>query len=178
MDRLGLDPILREATEADVPELTRVMTRAFDDDARRHLGRDRGGPAGYDDGGFFRTWLFGYEETEGFVVSCDGTIVGGVIVWILPDGHDVLGTIFVDPSVQDRGVGTRVWRAIEARYPAARSWRLTTPAWATKNHAFYETKCGFERVADDPLLASPEGEVVYRKVLRGGDPTTPRARGG
>ena len=96
MDRLGLEPILREITEPGVPELTRVMPRAFDDDARRHLGRDRGGPDGYDDG----------------------------------------------------------------------------------NHASYPTKCGFERVVDDPLLGSPEGDFVYRKVLRGGELTKPPARGG
>ena len=32
--------------EDDVPQLTEVMTRTFDDDARKHLGKDKGGPPG------------------------------------------------------------------------------------------------------------------------------------
>ena len=39
-----------QIAEADVPELTGVMTRAFDDDSQKHLGIEKGGPPGYDDG--------------------------------------------------------------------------------------------------------------------------------
>ncbi len=35
-----------EATESDIPELTVAMTKAFDDDSQKHLGKDRGGPDG------------------------------------------------------------------------------------------------------------------------------------
>lgn len=152
-------------SEADIPELTQVMTRAFDDDAQKHLGLERGGPPGYDNGDFFRQWLFGYDETVGYKVLRAGQIVGACIVWILPDGHNILGTIFVDPDAQDQGVGTRLWQFIEARYPETRSWRLVTPRWATKNHHFYAAKCGFTRVESDPIVGSPEGEFVYRKEM-------------
>jgi hypothetical protein len=37
--------------------------------------------------------------------------------------------------------------------------------WATKNHYFDEAKCGFQRVETDPILGTPEGEFVYRKVM-------------
>ena len=94
-------------TPEDVTELTRVMTRAFDDDARKHLGRERGGPPGYDDGGFFRKWLFPYEESRGYKICLDDQVVGGIIVWIYEHGRNVLGTIFVDPEHQDKGIGTR-----------------------------------------------------------------------
>jgi GNAT superfamily N-acetyltransferase len=152
-------------TEADIPELTWVMTRAFDDDAQKHLSLERGGPPGYDNGGFFREWLFGYDQTDGYKVLRAGHVIGGVIVWILPDGHNVLGTIFVDPAAQDQGVGTRMWQFIETRYGETKSWRLTTPRWATKNHHFYAVKCGFVRVDSDPIVGSPEGEYVYRKDM-------------
>jgi len=152
-------------TEADIPELTRVMTRAFDDDAQKHLRLERGGPPGYDTGDFFRQWLFGYDETDGYKVLRAGQVIGGVIAWILPDGHNVLGTVFVDPNVQDLGVGTQIWQFIEARYPETKSWRLTTSRWATKNHHFYAAKCGFMRVESDPIVGSPEGEYVYRKDM-------------
>jgi N-acetylglutamate synthase-like GNAT family acetyltransferase len=83
-----------------------------------------------------------------------------VIVWILEHGDNILGTVFVDPASQDQGVGTRTWQFIEATYPESRSWTLETPVWATKNHHFYEEKCGFHRVDVQ------EDTVVYRKSMR------------
>lgn len=148
--------------EQDIPALTPVMKRAFDDDAQKHLGQESGGPPGYDNGDFFRTWLLPYQESVGIKVLADGELIGGIIVWILPEGHYILGTIFVDPPYQDRGVGQRLWRYIESRYPDAKSWRLGTPAWAAKNHYFYEA-CGFTRVESDPLIPPEEDVLIYRK---------------
>ncbi len=150
-----------EIVEADLPELTAVMTRAFDADAQRHLGIERGGPEGYDNGEFFRKWLFGYRESVGYKIVAQGQIIGAFIVWIHRGGHYRLGTIFVDPAHQDRGVGTRAWQFIEETYPEARTWRLETPAWATKNHHFYEVKCGFQQAG-----SSPDGDSVkYKKLI-------------
>ena len=154
-----------EITETDIPELTRVMTRAFDDDSQKHLALEHAGPEGYNNGDFFRKWLFGYPETVGYKILLQGRIIGGIIVWILADGHNILGTIFVDPACQDRGVGNQTWRYIEATYPETKSWRLATPVWATKNHYFYEQKCGFRRLESDPILGIPEGQFVYRKEM-------------
>jgi GNAT superfamily N-acetyltransferase len=123
--------------EADIPEVTPVMKRAFDDDAQRHLGQESGGPPGYDNGDFFRTWLLPYEESVGYKILLDEKIIAGIIVWILPEGHNILGTIFVDPDYQDRGIGQEIWRFIERTYPDALSWRLGTPSWAEKNHYFF-----------------------------------------
>jgi N-acetylglutamate synthase-like GNAT family acetyltransferase len=153
-------------SEEDIPELTRVMTRAFDDDSQKHLGLERGGPPGYDNGDFFRQWLFGYDESVGYKVLRHGQLIGGIIVWILPNGHNILGTIFVDPDAQDSGVGTQMWQFVEVRYPETKSWRLVTPRWATKNHHFYAAKCGFTRVESDPSLGAPEDEYVYRKDMQ------------
>lgn len=149
-------------TEEHLPQLTEVMTRAFDDDARKHLGKERGGPEGYDNGDFFRKWLFPYEESVGYNILLQGRCVGGIIVWILPEGANILGTIFIDPDFQDQGLGTRTWQFIEETYPETKSWRLATPTWATKNHHFYK-KCGFERVDSDPLIPPEEDTTIYRK---------------
>jgi len=150
-----------EIVEADIPELTAVMTRAFDDDAHRHLGMPRGGPEGYDNGDFFRKWLFGYQASTGYKATVDDRIVGAVIVWAFEHGHNYLGTIFVDPAFQNRGVGTRIWQFVEATYPEAVSWTLGTPSWATKSHSFYEHKCGFEKMGEEPDKAS----FTYRKEM-------------
>jgi GNAT superfamily N-acetyltransferase len=150
-----------EITEADIPELTLAMTRAFDDDAQKHLGLAHGGPDGYDNGEFFRRWLFGCPETLGCKVVAEGRTIGGYVVWVFEHGHNLLGTIFVDPAFQDRGVAKRTWESIEAQYSKTKSWTLETPVWATKNHYFYENKCGFRKV-------ERRGDsVVYRKDFGG-----------
>lgn len=163
-DELRFEPM----TEADLPEVTAVMTRAFDDDTQRHLGRPKGGPPGYDNGDFFRQWLFPYDESHGYKIVLDGQVVGGLIVWILPHGRNALGTIFVDPAVQDRGIGTRAWQWVEASWPRAKRWQLETPAFAVKNHHFYAKKCGFTRVAEKTGDEPGDTMYVYRKEMPGG----------
>jgi GNAT superfamily N-acetyltransferase len=166
MERENVWIELSEILQADIPELTEVMTRAFDDDAQKHLGQEKGGPEGYDDGEFFRKWLFGYQESVGYKIVMANQVIGGLIVWILPGGHHILGTIFVDPAYQDRGLGRQAWGLIEQLYPETLSWRLATPTWATKNHTFYQ-KCGFRKVNSDPLIPPEEGSTIYYKEMKG-----------
>ena len=155
-----------KAGEGDIPELTRVMTRAFDDDAQKHLGIEKGGPPGYDNGEFFRKWMLGHEESIGYKVLLDGQVIGGIIVWILEHGDNRLGTIFVDPTYQDQGIGSRAWQFIEATYPDARSWTLDTPSFATKNHFFYENKCGFVQIDEKAVPGEPWTSFIYRKEMQ------------
>ena len=163
MDTLSIDHL--PIHEDDIPSLTPVMKRAFDNDAKKHLGKDTGGPPGYDDGEFFRTWLLPYPESIGYKILLEGNIIGGIIVWILPERHNILGTIFIGPDFQDRGVGQGVWTFIEKTYPDTLSWRLGTPTWAIKNHHFYQ-KCGFVKVDSDPLIPPEEDTIIYLKEYK------------
>ncbi len=146
----------------DIEALTDIMTRAFDDDAQRHLGVESGGPPGYDTGEFLRT--HGLDpRAASFQAVLGGEPVGAVIAFPRDDGHHVLGCIFSDPGVQRRGIGSALFRFVEARYPG-RSWTLETPAFAASNHRFYTEKIGFLKVdeRDDPGGA---GRLfVFRKV--------------
>lgn len=154
-----------EVTEADLPELTGVMTRAFDDDARRHFGLEKGGPPGYDNGAFFEEWLFGYQWTVGYKMMLDDRPIGAVIVWIFDTGRNFLGTIFVDPDYQNRGIGKQTWTFIESTFPDTRTWQLETPSLALKNHGFYET-CGFRKIEAKPSEDGIPGETwVYLKEI-------------
>ncbi|MGB2962934.1 MAG: GNAT family N-acetyltransferase [Anaerolineales bacterium] len=160
----GLVISFEELKESDIPVVTGVMKCAFDDDAQKHLGEDSGGPPGYDDGEFFRTWLLPYQESVGYRIISDDQVIGAIIVWILPEGPNILGTIFIDPDFQDLGVGQQTWAFIEDAYPETISWRLATPEWATKNHHFYN-KCGFLQVDSDPLIPPEEEISIYRKEM-------------
>ena len=162
MDNPQLTFLLME--KSDITDLTPVMMRAFDDDAQKHLGKEKGGPPGYDNGDFFREWLLPYKESIGYKVLSGENLIAGIIVWILPEGHNILGTIFVDPPFQDKGVGQQIWNFIKETFPETKSWRLGTPSWATKNHHFYE-KCGFEKVKEDPLIKPKDDSLIFRKEL-------------
>lgn len=161
----------------DVDALTEVMTRAFDDDARRHLGVPKGGPPGYDTGEFLRK--HGLDpRARAFVAVQGGAPVGAIIVFPRADGDHVLGCVFTDPDVQRRGVGAALVAHVEAAFPA-RSWTLETPGYATSNHRFYTERCGFTKVGehDDPSGAEgPDGVgtmFVFWKAggaARGGGP--------
>ncbi len=72
---------IKEIKKDDIPSLTRVMQRAFDYDAQIHLGVERGGPDGYDNGEFFRKWLFSYNESQGYKIVLDGQIVGALSLY-------------------------------------------------------------------------------------------------
>ena len=147
---------------ADVDALTDVMTRSFDDDARRHLGVEKGGPPGYDTGEFLRRHGL-QPSASAFTAVLEGRPVGAIIVFPRHDGNHVLGCIFTDPDVQRRGIGAALFRHVEAAFPA-RSWTLETPGFAKSTHAFYGETCGFRKVAERD---DPEGEgpmFVYEKT--------------
>jgi GNAT superfamily N-acetyltransferase len=149
----------------DLEELTKIMTRSFDDDSKKHLGVEKGGPPGYDNGEFFKEWLLPYKESIGYKMLVGEKIIGGAIVWIFPHGKNRLGTVFIDPNYQDKGLGTKFWQFIENRYPESKSWTLSTPAFAIKNHHFYEKKCGFTKIDENKEQGEEWSSFVYYKVM-------------
>ncbi len=142
--------IYEVATEEDIPILTDIMTRTFDDDTQKHLGELKGGPPGYDTGEFFQQWMIEQEKSTGYKIILDDKIIGAFIVFISDLGKNILGTIFIDPDYQNKGIGTKTWKYIEEMYSGAISWILNTPGWAKRNHHFYEKKCGFKKIDERP----------------------------
>lgn len=143
--------IFEVATEEDIPILTDVMTRTFDDDTQKHLGEPKGGPPGYDTGEFFYQWMIRESASTGYKIIENDKIIGAFIVFISGKGNNTLGTIFIDPTYQDKGIGTKTWKFIEETYPQTKSWTLDTPEWAKRNHHFYEKKCGFKKIEEQPV---------------------------
>lgn len=117
---------------------------------------------------------------ESFQIVRDGVHVGGVIV--TGDSRDMsLDFLFVDPEYQNLHVGYGAMRALEARYPQARSWELVTPYHEKRNIHFYVNRCGFSIVEyyndrhPDPHYPQQEagdypgedgGMFRFRKVMR------------
>ena len=131
--------------KSDVEILTPIMKRAFDEDSRRHLNEPTGGPDGYDNGDFLRKYALS-RKSDAYKVSWNGKPVGAVIVWINKNNINYIGNIFIDPDLQDKGFGKKVWEFIENKYPDTAIWRTETPGFSKRNHHFYVNKCGFKIV--------------------------------
>ena len=159
-----MDVELQKIAEEDVPDLTQAMTKAFDDDTQRYLGIEKGGPEGYDNGDFFRKWLFPHDNCEGYKIVVNGETVGGLLVWLYKNKDNTWGSVFIDPVWQNKGVGTRAWQLIEQLYPDTRSWTLETPGYSIKNHKFYR-KLGFEKIKELDAEEHPGKSFIFRKMM-------------
>lgn len=138
------------ATVADVAVLTAIEKRTFDDDSQKFLGKETGGPPGYDSEEWNRNML---RRAHYLKILADGQVVGGMIVLDLRHGHFELGRIWIDPDYQNLGIGGKALAYIEEAFPQATRWTLDTPTWATRNRYFY-AKHGYREVRED-------GEGVY-----------------
>jgi GNAT superfamily N-acetyltransferase len=150
---------IEKATPADAAALTAMQVRAFDEDVRRYPGAPPGGPPGYDD----LSWQLDRISRGHTYKILDGDeLVGGAIVsWTGPASCE-LARIWIEPDRQGRGIGARSMALLEAAFPDATVWTLDTPAWATRNHAFYARR-GYRKVRE-----APAGRMVlfyYEKRL-------------
>jgi ribosomal protein S18 acetylase RimI-like enzyme len=145
---------IERATEADAEALVSVQIAAFHHDSEIYPEVEIGGPPGYDSP---KAMLEKIRQDECYTIVDAGRCIGGIVVYVMDEGHYHLDLIFLDPAYHDRGIGTQAMRFIEGAYPA-RPWTLDTPTWAVRNRHFYE-KLGYvkmsEHVEDDgtPLIA-------------------------
>lgn len=137
--------VLEPLAESHPAELAPIMKRAFDHDSMIHTGVPEDGPFGYEDGSLLRRLAF-ERKLPSYRVVVDGIAAGAAVVAPFEADAGELELLFLDPSFQSRGVGLRVWQLIEAAHPNIVRWRLETPGYSLRNHAFYIRKCGFEYV--------------------------------
>lgn len=89
-------------------------------------------------------------EAEGAIAYkavVDGELLGGAVVSI--DGktqHNHLDLLYVKCGVQARGLGFRIWSAVERLHPETKVWETCTPYFEKRNIHFYVNKCGFHIV--------------------------------
>jgi GNAT superfamily N-acetyltransferase len=141
--------IVERATKDDAQKLVEIQKASFDEESKRFNGNEAGGPPGYDSSSWQIEMM---ENCDYFKIIYNKEIIGGVIVVIESNQVYNLGRIYIDPSFQNQGMGTRVLKEIEKNYPDSMKWWLDTPKWCTKNHHFYK-KCGFTKVGEDGDLS-------------------------
>lgn len=153
-----------KVTKDDVDEMTKIMKRAFDEDAKRHLGREAGGPPGYDNGEFINKWYVG-SGSDAYKILLEGKLIGGFNVFINKT-ENFLGNIFLDPDLEDQGYGTYIWKCIEKKYPNTTKWSTETPGFSKRNHNFYVNKCGFHVVRIENPKDLEEESYILEKIMK------------
>jgi GNAT superfamily N-acetyltransferase len=132
------------ARPSDAEQLARVSERAFHSDI--HCGAPGvGGPPGYKSADWQKRMM---RAGQYYRITLDGQIVGGFIIFPKEPRCYELGRIFVDPDVQNQGIGTRAFEYIWRTYPLAKKWALGTPEWNVRTRHFY-AKVGFVEVGSD-----------------------------
>jgi pimeloyl-ACP methyl ester carboxylesterase/ribosomal protein S18 acetylase RimI-like enzyme len=138
----------------DAPRIAEVCRRAF----ARDIVRYGSGPSGMDDPDTHRA-LFARGHCHALEV--DARLVGGVYMFAERAGRWRLGSIFIDPDQQRRGLGSRLMEFAPRAHPDVRTIRLETPHRSDHLHRFYErhgyrrtgtTSAGGHPGATDPAM--------------------------
>ncbi|MDP7989493.1 GNAT family N-acetyltransferase [Bacillus sp. MHSD_36] len=152
---------IEKATILDAEKLTEIMTKTFDEEAKRWLCGQGDGidyniqPPGYSS---VEMMKYSIEELDCSKVIMDEKIIGGIIVTISGKSYGRIDRIFVDPVYQGKGIGSHVIKLIEEEYPSIRIWDLETSSRQLNNHHFYK-KMGYE------ITFKSEDEYCYVKRI-------------
>ena len=154
----------RKFEENDVGLFNQMFKKAFDKDSQIHLERN-GGPPGYENGDFLKEWFL-KNNASAYAVYKNGKPIGGVNVFINNQTQEnYLGNIFVDPDLQDKGLGLIIWNFIEKKYPETKKWITDTPGFSYRNHHFYVNKCGFKVYKIENPKDKRESSYLLEKVM-------------
>ncbi len=136
--------IMARAEKEDAVELARIATLAFMDDNRyKPPGVCMEGPPGHDDPSAHEKWI---ENRLYYKALIRDRIVAGCCMERRGAAHFLIHGLFVDPGGHNRGWGKEILAHLFKKYPQVQIWSLETPAYATRNHHFYES-AGFKRAA-------------------------------
>ncbi|SFC59065.1 Acetyltransferase (GNAT) family protein [Bacillus sp. 491mf] len=137
---------IKKASIIEAETLTEISKKTFNEEAKKWLP-DKGRITDYNiqPPGYASIEMTKYmiKELNCFKIIYNETIVGGIIVTISGQSFGRIDRIFVDPSYQEKGIGSKVITLIEKEFSNVRTWDLETSSRQIKNHYFYE-KVGYK----------------------------------
>ena len=146
------------AAASDAESLLKAKIKAFAWDVEKY-GM---GPPNYDS---LEDLLLAISKAKYYKISYNDTIMGGFSLYDMGSLHFELGSIYIEPDYQGKGIGEQAINYIEHSYPEIRKWTLDTPYLSFRNHHFYE-KMGYKKIGEEKLEV-PQGFVLFRyeKIL-------------
>ncbi|SDB64482.1 GNAT family N-acetyltransferase [Butyrivibrio sp. INlla16] len=87
-------------------------------------------------------------NTKGMVAYkavVNGELSGGAII-VINGNHGHLDFLYVKSGIQSKGIGQKIWNAIETGHPEVTLWETCTPYFDTRNLHFYINRLGFAAV--------------------------------
>ncbi|MCX6643431.1 MAG: GNAT family N-acetyltransferase [Candidatus Bathyarchaeota archaeon] len=158
---LSKEVTLSEASESDSGRLAEISKRAFDSDV--DFGApNTGGPTGYDSDLFYSQML---RFLNCFLILVEDELIGGTMVKV-GGKLGVIERVFIDPSYQRKGIGTRAMQLIMEKYPEVVLWTVGTAEWNNRTKLFYE-KLGFSQVGWDYSDPGFRGRWYEKRVGEG-----------
>ena len=153
----------RKARPSDAKTLAGASERAFHGDVNYGAPPGPpGGPPGYNSAAWqTRMMRFG----DYYTILGDGQIIGGIIVFRKGTREYELGRIYIEPELQNQGIGTQAFQFLWQTYPLAKRWTLGTPKWNRRTRHFY-AKVGFREIGED----SHGGVLFERRITAAARP--------
>jgi len=127
---------------SEAEALLKIQREAFLSDLKKYKDYDTSPAAELLD--FFKYKL---NHSIHYTIFLNGKIVGGICIVKITDIHYRLFRIFLNPAIQNRGLGSKILTQIEKKFPHVKEWSLDTPKDNTRTRHFYE-KFGYKKTKE------------------------------
>ena len=154
VDKIEIVP----AVDADAQPLAEISRRAFEHDVN-YGAPGPCGPPGYDSPDWQSEMI---RSGRFFKVLERGRLVGGFVLFRLPDGSVEFGRAFLEPECQNRGIGGELLDFAEGVFHDGARFVLDTPAWNLRTQHFYE-KAGYVKTGE---IDTGEGFSLFQYEKR------------
>lgn len=143
--------------EKDLEIVKNIAIKAFQDDLKKYGSM----PPGIESINWHVDKL---NDGNYYKIISDSQIVGAMKIYDKGNGHFHLGSLFIDPLLQNQGIGSETMNYIFKTFNQWSKWTLDTPYKNYRNHYFYE-KHGFKKIQEfKPEPNNPFTLYLYEKV--------------
>ncbi|GCD10397.1 GNAT family N-acetyltransferase [Clostridium tagluense] len=147
---------LEVALDADAKQIRNMMIDVERDETDRW----------YDNGE--RPFIPGYNSVDMqkyhmrdktyYKIIYNEVLAGVLLISYTGREHARVDRLYIDPTFQNKSIGSKVITLMEEMYPMVKIWTLDTIQKSIRNHCFYE-KNGYVKVGED------EEDRYYRKII-------------
>ena len=147
---------LQVALETDAEQIRNMMVEIERDETDKWYDNDeRPFIPGYDSINMQKYHMW---DKKYYKIMYDDILAGVLLISYTGREHARVDRFYIEPTFQNKGIGSKVITLIEGMYPMVRLWTLDTIQKSIRNHKFYE-KNGYEKIGED------EDERYYCKTI-------------